>query len=157
MYRLLEKFYPDKQQLPLNNWLRSMVSHKSIWLLHGFAEITAGGRDHAKLLAEATLESLRKGTIDFKLDVAFQRIEHSTEAQLVFEFAAGGFKHILVTVKPPHMQEYKFELKGIWTLENSDFTVTLTDQNSRREKTLLRREVTMLETLITYRKRTKML
>ena len=101
------------------------------------AEITAGGRDHAKLIAEATLESLRKGTIDFKLDVAFHRIEHSTEAQLVFEFAAGGFKHILVTVKPPHMQEYKFELKGIWTLENSDFTVTLTDQNSRREKTLL--------------------
>merc|ERR1712062_487418 len=83
------------------------------------AEMTASGRNYAKLMAEATLESFTKGSLDFKLDVDFYRIGFATEARLEFELAgAGDFRHILFTITPTEMLEYKFEPKGIWTLVN---------------------------------------
>ena len=102
------------------------------------AEMTASGRNYAKLMAEATLESFTKGSLDFKLDVDFYRIGFATEARLEFELAgAGDFRHILFTITPTEVLEYKFELKGIWTLVNSDLTVIVTEKNSGREKTLM--------------------
>ena len=102
------------------------------------AEMTASGRNYAKLMAEATLESFTKGSLDFKLDVDFYRIGFATEARLEFELAgAGDFRHILFTITPTEMLEYKFELKGIWTLVNSDLTVIVTEKWNGREKTLM--------------------
>ena len=100
--------------------------------------MTASGRNYAKLMAEATLESFTKGSLDFKLDVDFYRIGFATEARLEFELAgAGDFRHILFTITPTEMLEYKFELKGIWTLVNSDLTVIVTEKRREREKTLM--------------------
>ena len=81
--------------------------------------------DSFKLLAEATLETMAKVTVTYNFEAQGGRRPIKHEAQLNLVLGDRGHKELSFSVKPNDREEWKGEMKGVWTLEKSDFTAQL--------------------------------
>ena len=76
-----------------------------------------------------------KANGEMELELA-QRLQHyNTRMNFIFALSDpsnAGYRHVLLTAKPPgNLDEYKFELKGVWFPEESDLTVKLSNENGQ--------------------------
>ena len=81
--------------------------------------------DSFKLLAEATLETMAKVTVTYNFEAQGGRRPIKHVAQLNLVLGDEGHKELSFSVKPNDREEWKGEMKGVWTLEKSDFTAQL--------------------------------
>ena len=76
-----------------------------------------------------------KANGEIKLELAQALQSYNTRMNFVFALddpSNPGYRHVLLTVKPPgNLDEYKLELKGVWTPIESDLTVKLASENGQ--------------------------